>query len=924
MAPPDPETLEAALESHGWLRRLARSLVRDEHRADDAVQETLVRAFERGPTDRASLRGWLAAVLRNHVRQERRGSARRGARERARHEHASASEAAPATDEVAARLELERRVLDAVRALEEPYRRVVVLRWFEGRSAREIARRDGVPLKTVRTRLDRALAKLRARLERDVDGGLSALVPLALAPALPWSDVPWSTSGTWGTIVGTKAKAGVVAGAVCVAAVGSIPLMRALAPADGAAAVQPADALAALAPAADVRERAADGGEAALAAQSAPTARERVGVGVPARSASPRASGAPPANEGTWLVTVVRARTGVPIESVGLRVQAPAAPGAPLDVAHELTNALGRADVDVPSGVALALTADHEGAQDPYDPTRRVQVELEPLEQGERRELVVRLPHGLDRAFFGRVVAADTDEPLEGARIAYGSGRESPDDVATTSAADGSFRIPYASWQPGALHVSLAGWATERIDVLRVNHDELEPHLVRMRATASLVVRVAWSRRAPADCELVVRGDAVGVRVAFDGLGVATVEDLPPGVALRAELWAADELAWREPEPLVLERGERRELAWDLDAGARVVGSLTDDAGRRVAGHAIWAVPADDRPGDRRLLADWEVREAATTTTTDESGAFELVRLPPGAYWIGPGAYAMNEEPPDDAVAPEAARIVVTEPPSDAIVDLVCARGLFVRGVVLGPGDRPLVYAAVRGQPEHGRGESRTTARSDGTFRLGPLAPGPYRLSAWGSGTFGMSGGFEARAGDEGVVLRLGVKHTVAGRVVGTDGAPCDAHVHLLFGGGGGSLGQGTSSRDMGAFLFTDLRPGTYSVQAETADGRVACVGGVTVPEGGHARDVELVLEPATRVRVVLSGERGGRVAIFARGIRVADATVAPGREALEYAPAGPLRVELYSGGETLAVRELVGAPGRVETLELELPPEER
>ena len=56
---------ELCLEDLEWLRALALRLVRDPHTAEDAVQDTLVTARERGPGARASLRAWLAAVLRN-------------------------------------------------------------------------------------------------------------------------------------------------------------------------------------------------------------------------------------------------------------------------------------------------------------------------------------------------------------------------------------------------------------------------------------------------------------------------------------------------------------------------------------------------------------------------------------------------------------------------------------------------------------------------------------------------------------------------------------------------------------------------------------------------------------------------------------------------------------------------------------------
>jgi RNA polymerase sigma-70 factor (ECF subfamily) len=101
-------------------------------------------------------------VLRNFARQERRSSARREARE---HDVARREEL-PSAREIVARAELQRRIAGAVMELDEPYRSAVLLRYFEDLPPREIAKRLGVPVATVRTRLARALEQLRERFDR--------------------------------------------------------------------------------------------------------------------------------------------------------------------------------------------------------------------------------------------------------------------------------------------------------------------------------------------------------------------------------------------------------------------------------------------------------------------------------------------------------------------------------------------------------------------------------------------------------------------------------------------------------------------------------------------------------------------------------------------------------------------------------------
>ena len=75
---PDIRTL---LEHEGFVRGLARSLVLDDHRADDLVQETWLAALRNPPRSGNTVRGWLGTVVRNFARQDRRAASRRTHRE---------------------------------------------------------------------------------------------------------------------------------------------------------------------------------------------------------------------------------------------------------------------------------------------------------------------------------------------------------------------------------------------------------------------------------------------------------------------------------------------------------------------------------------------------------------------------------------------------------------------------------------------------------------------------------------------------------------------------------------------------------------------------------------------------------------------------------------------------------------------------
>lgn len=170
-------TVEQLLAHAAWTRALARELVGDADLAEELAQETLTAALEHPPEQRDRARGWLAQVLRNRWLQRlRRENVRRrleplGARD----------EAQPSTLELVERADTLRHVAQVVLELDEPYRRSVLLRWFEGLAPREIAARERVPLATVTSRLTRAHAQLRERLDRE-HGGDGRRWILVLAP----------------------------------------------------------------------------------------------------------------------------------------------------------------------------------------------------------------------------------------------------------------------------------------------------------------------------------------------------------------------------------------------------------------------------------------------------------------------------------------------------------------------------------------------------------------------------------------------------------------------------------------------------------------------------------------------------------------------------------------------------------------------
>jgi RNA polymerase sigma factor (sigma-70 family) len=144
----------------------------------------MVAALENPPPAHVPVRPWLARVARN-VSIDR---LRRAVRRRRHERRAARADATPSTGALAERVAWQQRVVAAVLALDAPYRTVVLLRYYEDLPPRRIAGRLGIPVNTVRSRLRRAHALLRGRLDREHGGRATwsvALLPLLARPAAP-------------------------------------------------------------------------------------------------------------------------------------------------------------------------------------------------------------------------------------------------------------------------------------------------------------------------------------------------------------------------------------------------------------------------------------------------------------------------------------------------------------------------------------------------------------------------------------------------------------------------------------------------------------------------------------------------------------------------------------------------------------------
>ncbi len=173
MTPEDKEEMISHLPA---LRAFAISLTRSRTRADDAVQDTVLRAlshadqFERG----SNMRAWLFTILRNAYYSDR----RRHGREVGFVEGLWSAQLAVKPDHDGY-LQI-RDFLRVFERLPDEQREVLILIGASGFSYEKAADVTGVPIGTVKSRLNRA----RARLANDLDfyeGPMEITDPVTLA-----------------------------------------------------------------------------------------------------------------------------------------------------------------------------------------------------------------------------------------------------------------------------------------------------------------------------------------------------------------------------------------------------------------------------------------------------------------------------------------------------------------------------------------------------------------------------------------------------------------------------------------------------------------------------------------------------------------------------------------------------------------------
>ncbi|MCB9897987.1 MAG: sigma-70 family RNA polymerase sigma factor [Planctomycetes bacterium] len=673
----DPESLLSDLPR---LRRLAVALLGDEHAADDVTQDAWLAARRADPPDDPSARArWMARVVRRLASNRRRGERRRDARERAVARGESSDATSP--EIVARREELRRHVVEAVLALPEPQREVLLLRFWDGLAPRQIARRLGIPDATVRTRSMRGLERVRERLDTRT-GGRERWVA-ALAPAVGLRPVA------------VAARAALLAPLIGVAAT-LVAVLLVLDPwtSDGAPTLD-----ASLARAEPTH---------ALPAPGAPRASDVTPLALPeAQPAAP-----PPSTDGRIVYPAQRASStlhGLVLDPDGRPV-----PGARVEARPDVGPLPRRYELDddraAPPGTSsdeagrFAFAALPDGAWTFTAAAGALSGSTRTL-AGATEPVVVELAEPAALPQFTVRVVDPSDAPVADALVLVfgwdgGDGAPGLDDAPPWSArtnAQGVTRTPFSLRTGGSLLV-VAHTDDGRVGQAKPAHDgfgaptgsrvvvdrpgNLAGRFVPSGALGEGTFRLrvhARSSHAPYGSAAGFALDATvdGLTFALDGLPAGTYSlELDDERGLRLErppyLWGTQATSAPGPVTCEIAAGRTTTLELPVVAGASIAGRVLDAAGAPIEGARVLVLPVPDNVNleEGQRIEGTAVWRASTSplrdlghpdlwrrALTDADGRYLVAGLSPAAYRVEVEADGLCFDRRDDLVLRDAERL---------------------------------------------------------------------------------------------------------------------------------------------------------------------------------------------------------------------------------------------------------------------------
>ncbi len=891
------------LEHAEWLKRLAVHLVRDPDDADDLAQMAMEEALVSPPKQAGPLRPWLGGVVRNLARMHWRSTTRRRSREQST-QWLESDELVP--DQLLEKARAFERVARSVTELREPFRQAVLLRYYEGLSSAEIARRLEIPAATVRSRLKTGLDCLRAELHKDGERPVWAPILAPIAP-LPLANGGATLAAAEGALVlKTSTKVIAVVALIVAAVFGTRALgwwgagdgeaepelaateakaAQAVAPTshqpapvlEGAPILSSADPLGVLrleGQVVDEEERPVGGAEVALNSHP-PQVVVSEEDGSFAFSRLIARDYALEATSGSGYAGFVRLRLQANTEPVILRLRPSRT--VKVRVLDNTGTPLANANVELRSQLTWSGASDNNGelvlagvgARSPI-----VVVSAKGFARAARRltlsrkeeTVVVRLKRGV--AVSGRVVDS-AGKPVAGARVLPSSASESF--VVMTPARDGIETDAKGNWSvptlsPGVYRFTAShpAFATASLPPISVERslEGLEIELEEGSSIAGRVLDQNGSGVAGADVRFVARGSVhwrTARRAFSDDSGAFRVD----GIANKqVDVVASHKSGSSEIAVLELSK-PTTEIVLELRLTSSISGIVVDGEGLAIA-EAQVRIGLDSGAAIEERHA-WSVRGQAFQLT-DAGGRFSFDGVPNGAYrvrasragtsrhalWVGSG---LSAKPGDDALRIEL-------PGDGSISGTVLFKG----------GEAPAAFTVALG----GGSPMPFTGEERGKFAL-VAPPGDHGLIVRGPSftTVGVNATVtEARETKVGTIA-VSSGRSISGRVFDSNGravAEAEVVAGSVISGDGKRLfiesespgGRSTTTDEQGNFVLTGFEPGRLTVVA-AKDGLGRSVS-LTLRPSSESEQVDLILEPVGRLRgtITLDGKPLADTAVVA------------------------------------------------------------
>lgn len=163
-----PMIADELLKHATFVRRLAIHLTGDRQKAEDIEQDVWLAVAKRPPQEKKSIRGWLRVVVKNLAAKQGLEEARRPRVIEPSSIDAMSTKSAGSPKDRS----LLQSVVTNVLNLPEPYQTLVLLRYYQGHTVREIGEQVGSTHAKVRHQLGRALELLESSLTDAHDGTL--------------------------------------------------------------------------------------------------------------------------------------------------------------------------------------------------------------------------------------------------------------------------------------------------------------------------------------------------------------------------------------------------------------------------------------------------------------------------------------------------------------------------------------------------------------------------------------------------------------------------------------------------------------------------------------------------------------------------------------------------------------------------------